>query len=321
MSTSENIDTNDLRPAREFVRHNQTRLDRTLGLADEVRNRGQAHLNELRQLIESVDIGAEDIATLNQHIETLTPWFDEHLEGKQKSVFREYAESIGLAVLFALTLRAFVIEAFKIPSKSMVPTLLVGDHLFVNKFVYGLRVPFTQSYMVEFGDVERGEVVVFKFPSKEAREYLLKQPASHRQCIEMSTLDEDRDFIKRVIGVAGDKVELRDNQILINDKPVESLGLRKVATGNFLYPHQIVETKRLNGHTYTVQYSGADENFGPITVKPGHIFTMGDNRDNSSDGRCWGQVPLQNVKGRALFIWWSIGEESYRWNRIGQMIH
>jgi len=321
VSTSEKSESSDLRPAREFVRQNQTRLDRTMGLADDVRNQAQSHLNALRQLIDSVDIGEQEIAALNQKIESLTPWFDEHFDGKQKSVLREYAESIGLAILFALTLRAFVIQAFKIPSKSMVPTLMVGDHLFVNKFIYGLRIPFTQSYLAEFNEVERGEVVVFKFPGKEAREHLMKQPASHRQCIEMSSLDVDKDFIKRVIGVAGDTVELRDNQIIINKKPVESLGLRKVATGNFLYPHQIVETKRLNGHTYTVQYSGADENFGPITVKPGHIFTMGDNRDNSSDGRCWGQVPLKNIKGRAMFIWMSLGEDGSRWSRIGHWIH
>lgn len=321
MSTPKKTESSELRSAREFVRQNQTRLDRTMGLADDVRNQGQAHLNEVRQLIEAVDVGESEMAVLHQKVDSLRPWFDEHLEGKQKSVFREFAESIGLAILFALTLRAFVVEAFKIPSKSMVPTLLVGDHLFVNKFIYGIRIPFTKTFLTEFEDVERGEVIVFKFPSEEARTYLLKQPASHRQCIEMSTLDEDRDFIKRVIGVAGDTVELRDNQIILNGEPVKSLGLRKVATGNFLYPHQIKETKRLNGHLYTVQYSGADENFGPITVKPGHVFAMGDNRDNSSDGRCWGQVPMHNIKGRAMFIWLSVAPEGNRWNRIGHVIH
>jgi signal peptidase I len=321
VSASQTQNSSELRPAREFVRQTQTRLDRAMGLADDVRHQGQTRLNEVRQLIEAVDVGEAQMDELNRKLDELGPWIDKQLEGKEKSVFREYAESIGLAILFALTLRAFVVEAFKIPTGSMIPTLLIGDHLFVNKFIYGLRIPFTQTYITRFEEVERGEVIVFKFPSEEARDYLMKQPASKRQCIEMSTLDEDKDFIKRVIGVAGDTVELRDNQIIINGEPVQSLGMRKVSTGNFLYPHRIMETKRLNGHVYTVQYSGADEDFGPITVKPGHVFTMGDNRDNSSDGRCWGQVPLENVKGRAMFVWLSIGPESYRWDRIGHVIH
>lgn len=321
MSASEKQDQLTLDNARDFVRQTQARFDRVKKLSDEVRNQGQIKLNELRQLIEAVDVGEAEAEQLTQKVDAAGRWFDEQLEGKEKSVFREYAESIGLAILCALLLRAFVVEAFKIPTGSMIPTLMVGDHLFVNKFIYGFRMPFTNSYLTRFKEVESGEIVVFKFPNKEAREYLMKQPASRRQCIDMNTLDEERDFIKRVVGVAGDTVELRDNQILINDEPVESLGLEKVSTGQYLYPHQIMETKRLNGHTYTVQYSGADENFGPITVKPGHIFTLGDNRDNSSDGRCWGQVPLENVKGRAIFVWWSIGPDGYRWDRIGHMIH
>lgn len=321
MSASQNQETIQIKRARDFVGRSQKRLERAMKLADDVRHQAQARLNEVRQLADAVSVGEAEVDALTQAVDKLEPWLEEQLAGKEKSVFREYAESIGLAILFALTLRAFVVEAFKIPTGSMIPSLLIGDHLFVNKFIYGLRVPFSNAFIKRFKDVERGEIIVFKFPSKEAREYLMAQPASKRQCIDMSTLDEDRDFIKRVIGVAGDTVELRDNQIIINGKPVESLGMEKVSTGSFLYPHQILETKRLNGHVYTVQYSGADENFGPITVQPGHVFTMGDNRDNSSDGRCWGQVPLENVKGRAMFVWWSIGEEGYRWHRIGHVIH
>ncbi len=306
----------DLSAQRTWVKHAQSRLDRAHGLSEDERHRIQTRLNELRQLIEEGDAEAARKA-----VDELSPWLETQLEGKEKSVFREYAESIGLAILFALALRGFVIEAFKIPTGSMIPTLLVGDHLFVNKFIYGVRIPWTETYLTHFEKPHRGEVIVFKFPRHEAKQYLAKQPASRRECIDTSSLQEDKDFIKRIIGVAGDTVELRDNRLIINGKPVPQKFVKKESTGNFLYPHRISEVETLNGHKYTIQYSGADENFGPITVKPGHVFVMGDNRDNSSDGRCWGQVPVDNIKGRAMIIWWSIGPNSYRWDRIGHVIH
>jgi signal peptidase I len=305
-----------LADAREYVRRSQARLDRAHGLSDDVLRQLQNRLNEVRHLIED---GEADQAT--QKVSELAPWLDEQLEGKEKSVVREYAESIGLAVVFALVLRGFVIEAFKIPTGSMIPTLVVGDHLFVNKFIYGIRVPFTETYLTRFEEPEKGEVVVFEFPRAEARAYLAKQPASRRECIDTGSLHEEKDFIKRIIGVEGDTVELRDNQLIINGDPLERTFVSKESTGNFLYPHQISEMEELNGHKYTVQYSGADENFGPVTIEEDHIFAMGDNRDNSSDGRCWGQVPVENIKGRAMIIWWSIGPESYRWERMGKVIH
>ena len=316
MGAANKSEASQLDEARRFVRHAQHRLDRARGLSDDVRRRIQERLNEVRQCVE--DDQADEASA---EIEELAPWLDEQLEGKEKSLFREYAESIGLAILFALVLRGFVIEAFKIPTGSMIPTLLVGDHLFVNKFIYGVRIPFTETYVTRFEQPERGEVVVFKFPRNEAREYLAKQPASRRECIDTSSLQDEKDFIKRIVAVGGDTVELRDNQLIINGEPVPRTFLRKETTGNFLYPHRIYEVEKLNGHKYTIQYSGADENFGPIKVQQGHVFAMGDNRDNSSDGRCWGQVPVQNIKGRAMIIWWSIGPESIRWDRIGKVIH
>jgi signal peptidase I len=281
-----------------------------------VRRQIQEHLNDVRHLIED-----EDAKAARARIDEVRDFIEENLAGKQKSTFREYAESIGLAVLFALFLRAFVIEAFKIPTGSMIPTLLVGDHLFVNKFTYGIRIPFTEEYVVRFNKPKRGEVVVFKFPTDEAQSYLAKQPASKRGCIGHTTLTEGKDFIKRIVGVEGDTVALQKNRLVVNGRKVPRTFLKKEATGIGLYPKQISEVEELGGHRYTIQYRDRDPNFGPIKVKPNHVFVMGDNRDDSSDGRCWGQVPVENLKGRAMIIWWSSEGGNWRLNRIGQVIH
>ncbi|WP_222615332.1 signal peptidase I [Persicimonas caeni] len=316
MANTNTTESRDLEGARQFVRHAQGRLDRAHGLSDDVQRQLQNRLNEVRHLIEDGEAEAA-----HAKIDELSPWLDKQLEGKEKTVLREYAESIGLAILFALILRGFVLEAFKIPTGSMIPTLLVGDHLFVNKFIYGIRVPFTETYLTRFEQPDRGEVIVFKFPGAEARQYLAKQPASRRECIDTASLVEEKDFIKRIVGIEGDTVELRDNQLIINGEPVERTFVSKESTGNYLFPHQVSEVEELNGHEYTIQYSGKHENFGPIKVKKDHVFVMGDNRDNSSDGRCWGQVPVENIKGRAMIIWLSLGPDSIRWDRLGQVIH
>ncbi|MFB6351525.1 MAG: signal peptidase I, partial [Bradymonadaceae bacterium] len=231
---------------------------------------------------------------------------------------REYAESIGLAVMFALLLRGFVIEPFKIPTKSMVPTLLVGDHLFVNKFTYGIRVPFTETYLVRFGEPEKGEVVVFTFPSDEAQKYMAKQPPARRECISQSSLYEEKDFIKRIVGTEGDTIAVRDNQLYVDGEKVDRTFVKKEPTGEFLRPHEVHERESLNGHTYSIKYTGNDRKFGPVEIKDDHVFVMGDNRNNSSDSRCWGQVPVEHIKGRAMFIWWSISDAPDKawWNRI-----
>jgi signal peptidase I len=304
-----------LREAESFVERLQERLDRDSRIPDDVRVRLQTLSNELRQAISE-----EDAEVARSKLADARALASEHLEAP-KSALREYAESIGLAILFALFLRGFVIEAFKIPTGSMIPTLLIGDHLFVNKFIYGIRVPFTQTYVVRFSEPERGEVVVFSFPNEEARAHIAEQPVSQRDCIDHSALDEEKDFIKRIVGVAGDTIELKDNHLFVNGSPVERTFLRRKVTGNYMYPHQIREREKLDGHAYTIQYAGGDLNFGPVRVEEGHVFVMGDNRDNSSDSRCWGQVPVENIKGRAMIIWWSIGPESMRWERVGRAIH
>jgi signal peptidase I len=304
-----------LTQAQELLAQLGPRAERGTGLSDEVRQGLQSRLNELRHAIQE-----NDAKRLRELTDSLRKTADE-IGPEPKSALREYAESIGMAVLFAFILRGFVVEAFKIPTGSMIPTLLIGDHLFVNKFIYGLRVPFTQRFMTRFNEPARGEVVVFTFPREEARDHISRQPISRRECIDRSSLEEEKDFIKRVIGLPGDKIELRNNQLMVNDQAVKRTFLRKETTGNYLYPHVIKEAEELGGFTYTIQYSGNDPNFGPIVVKEGHVFAMGDNRDNSSDSRCWGQVPIEHIKGRAMIIWWSIGPEALRWDRIGRLIH
>jgi len=295
----------------------QGRLGRVRGISDEVRSELQNKLNALRHAVEE-----EDVDELRSQRRDVERFVDEHIAPHEKSAWREYAEAIGIAVVLALFLRAFVIEAFKIPTGSMIPTLLVGDHLFVNKFIYGIRVPFTTDYLTHFEKPKRGDVIVFSFPREEAKKHLAMQPAQKRACIDRKSLEEGEDMIKRVVGVAGDTVALKDEQLIVNGKPVKTTFLKKEITGNYMYPYEIRKKETLpDGTTYTVRYQGVGKDFPPVKVKPGHVFVMGDNRDNSSDGRCWGQVPLENIKGKALIIWWSPSDHGVRWERFGHVIH
>jgi len=193
---------------------------------------------------------------------------------KRKSVLREYAEAIVIAVVLALFIRTFVVQAFKIPSGSMKPTLLVGDHILVNKFIYGIKIPFTDKTIIELGKPKRGDVVVFKYP-----------------------LDRKKDYIKRVIGLPGDKVELVNKQLFINGRLIDD-------------PHA------------SYSFYGNLRNFGPVAVPAQHLFVMGDNRDESSDSRVWGFVPYAYLKGKAFFIYWSWDREDFgvRWSRLGDLV-
>lgn len=193
---------------------------------------------------------------------------------KRKSVLREYAEAIVIAVVLALFIRTFVVQAFKIPSGSMKPTLLVGDHILVSKFIYGIKIPFTDKTIIKLGTPKRGDVVVFKYP-----------------------LDTKKDYIKRVIGLPGDRVELVNKQLFINGRVTDD-------------PHA----------SYSVY--GNLRNFGPVTVPANHLFVMGDNRDESSDSRVWGFVPLPYLKGKAFLIYWSWDRTDFgvRWSRLGDLV-
>ena len=233
-----------------------------------------------------------------------------------KSTLREYAEAIGIALAVALLLRFFVIEAFTIPSGSMVETLAIGDFIFVNKMAYrtevpytalGIRVPGGGTTIKEWRKPERGDIVVFRFPT-----------------------DQRIDYIKRIIGVPGDAIELRRNQLLVNGKQYERTYEKKVTyLDQRCQPEsgaQFLEDSGDDQYSVLVREgSGLFENFGPIRVKEGHLFMMGDNRDNSSDSRAWGQVPIDYVKGRALFVWLSLDrceglKNRVRWARLGSKV-
>jgi len=207
---------------------------------------------------------------------------DETTHPKRKSTLREYTEAILIALALALFIRTFVIQAFKIPSGSMLNTLQIGDHILVNKFIYGIKNPLNGNTWIPVKKPERGDVVVFKYP-----------------------LNPDQDYIKRVIGVGGDKVEIKDKKVYINGE------LQKE-------PYTIF----LDNRTFPPGVQPRDT-FGPVTVPENSLFVMGDNRDNSYDSRFWKFVNLKAVKGEAFIIYWSWDKQNFsvRWNRIGHLIH
>jgi signal peptidase I len=194
----------------------------------------------------------------------------------KKSVLREYFESIVIAVVLALFVRTWVVQAFKIPTGSMEYNLLIGDHLLVNKFIFAPTPLSIGKAILPVREIRRGDIVVFKFPD---------QP--------------DRDLIKRVIGLPGESVELRNKKVYINGAAIDEPYV------HFLTPP--------SSDLQEVTSSDVRENYGPVTVPADQYFVMGDNRDNSEDSRYWGFLPRNNVKGKALIIYWSYesGREDY----------
>lgn len=193
----------------------------------------------------------------------------------------EYVKSIGIAILIALFIRAYIVQAFKIPSGSMIPTLLIGDHLLVNKFIYGVNPPLSDKKILVFETPERGDIIVFKYPE-----------------------DPSRDFIKRVIGVEGDIVEIKNKKVFVNGVELKEPYARH--TDSYIHPREL----------------DPRDNFGPIKVPPHKLFVMGDNRDQSYDSRFWGFVDLKDVKGKAFIIYWSWDNDNHkpRLQRIGKLI-
>jgi signal peptidase I len=196
----------------------------------------------------------------------------------KKSTIREYFESIVIAVILALFIRTFVVQAFKIPTGSMEENLLIGDHLLVNKFVFGPTETALERTLLPVGTIKRGDILVFKYP-----------------------VEPDRDFIKRVIGLPGETVELREKKVYINGKPLDEPYV------HFLQP------PGAESELHEVTSFDVRERYGPVTVPANQYFMMGDNRDNSQDSRYWGFMPRENVKGKALLIYWSYeaGREDY----------
>jgi len=199
-----------------------------------------------------------------------------------KRILWEYTEAIVTALILALIIRAFVVQAFKIPSGSMKSTLLIGDHILVNKFIYGVKLPFKKEKVLILHEPERGDIIVFKYPE-----------------------DPKRDFIKRVVGVEGDTVVEKDKVLFVNGEAVNEPYVMHVEN--------------------SIKPAGFEprDNFGPIVVPEGKYFVMGDNRDQSYDSRYWGFVDLNEIKGKALVIYWSWdGERKFpRFGRIGDLVH
>ena len=205
----------------------------------------------------------------------------------KKSTAREYFESVIIAVILALFIRTFVVQAFKIPTGSMEENLLIGDHLLVNKFVFGPTETAVERTLLPVGEIKRRDVIVFKYPE-----------------------EPDRDFIKRVIGLPGETVEVRDKKVYINGQGLDEP-----------YVH-FIQPPSGASEFHEVTPFDVRERYGPVTVPANHYFVMGDNRDNSQDSRYWGFLPRENVKGKALVIYWSYeaGREDYQEEGAGATI-
>ncbi len=202
-------------------------------------------------------------------------------EYPKKSVWRENIEAILVAIVIALFIRTFVVQAFKIPSGSMKQTLQIGDHILVNKFIYGIKIPYLRKTVIPIKAPKRGDIVVFKYP-----------------------VDPNKDFIKRVIGIPGDQIEIRDKQLYVNGEQVNHDF--SVYTDPRILPANLKPR----------------DNLGPITVPEQSLFVMGDNRDESFDSRFWGFVDYKALNGKAFIIYWSWDKENFgvRWNRLGNLL-
>ena len=216
---------------------------------------------------------------------------------RQKSTLREYAEALGVALLLALVIRTFVVQAFKIPSGSMKETLQIGDHILVNKFLFGARleIPFSQQSLGRLPGIRKprpGDVIVFIPPQ-----------------------DRSLDYIKRVVAVEGQTIEVHGHRVFIDGQPSDPGHIHLHGPPPPDDPRFRVPCGSLAGGTSAA-------NCGPFTVPPGHVFVMGDNREQSFDSRFWGPVPISDVKGKAVVIYWSWdgGDRWVRWERLGHLV-
>ena len=209
-------------------------------------------------------------------------------EAAKKSQLRDWTEALIVAAILALIIRTFVVQAFKIPSGSMEDTLLIGDHLLVSKFIYGIKMPFTGTTLIPIKSPERGDVIVFKYPR-----------------------DPSVDYIKRVVGLPGETLNIKNKQVYINGTAISD-------------PHAHFSSRN-------ILPGSPRDNLSPITIPEGKVFVMGDNRDNSHDSRFWGFVDQKDILGKAFIIYWSWDIEtpmlsldrltSVRWGRLADIIH
>jgi signal peptidase I len=207
------------------------------------------------------------------------------IERPREPVVIEYSRSLFPVLLIVLLFRSFLFEPFKIPSGSMIPTLLIGDFIVVNKFTYGLRLPVVNTKIVPIGDPERGDVVVFRFP-----------------------VDPKVNFIKRLVGLPGDTISYRDKQLFVNGELVSTIEKGRYASSDVKCTTPRSDAIRLTETLGSVSHDiliheGSGSRDGQWLVPEGHYFVMGDNRDRSNDGREWGFVPQENLMGRAIGIW------------------
>jgi signal peptidase I len=365
MRSAQSLDRSVRREARALSKQARRLLSST----------GHARNDELVGVAKKMDaaLASGDLAAVRRHLPPLDGLVDELSEPVGKSVLREYTESIAVAIVIALLLRSFVIEAFKIPSSSMYPTLEIGDHIFVSKFLYGVRVPFSSIKLFQIRPPKRGEVAVFVWPC-----------------------NNERDYIKRIVATEGDTVEVRCNVLYVNGKAVPStlvnpadsfsengsiqdVSRYREQLGEFTYetfhtvgrpieeqqrakedaklsfgdssdfpdlrdrpahpptcndqsprdvdPNRPAQAEGKVVRTAQLEVVGACAQQLHYVVPPGHLFGMGDDRWNSNDSRKWGSVPVENLKGKAMFIWlsyshWSLFDwRGVRWGRIGNFVH
>jgi len=393
MASDDTRDSWNKRQAKELLREGRTLLKR--GEKKLAAEHAESVRTALGALDEAIREGLER-GELSIRANDASDLVDKHLAFARKGRIREYTESIGIAVFVALLLRSFLIEAFQIPTGSMEPTLLVGDHLFVSKYAYGIRVPMTTNYLTRWATPERGDIIVFEFPIEEVQTQVdigvitrrleqyhdrnggypgdldeLVDPATGRgltadertdswgaafayapaedgftlvspgedgepgtpddltaensafyggvdRCLDQDSLHIAKDYIKRVIGLPGDRVRVVGDDVYVNDERFEYTDDEVIGRDG---PFVVSDRRETNDNEreYTVRSHGGSPDFGEIVVRDHHVFVMGDNRDRSSDGRCWGQVPIDHIKGRAMFIFFSRDRRTtgrIRWERF-----
>ncbi len=293
-----------IRSSRKLVRMTKTlmRSKRTM-LAPREAEQAQVRIDACEDAIRLNSL--HEIRTSRK---ALAIFFEDNLSSYRKSLLRQNVEALIVAVVLALMIRSFIVQPFKIPSGSMIPTLLIGDHILINKFTYGTRIPLTDYKFSPFSEIRPGDIVVFKKP----------QPSG-----------EQVFYVKRTIGVAGDEIDIRGRDIFINGKVVPQTYSGDYEYGGSGYSYSADRySQSLSDNEFSVLYEKQRESTAkgnrdfPLVVPQDSIFVMGDNRDNSLDSRFWGFVPVKKVYGKVFIVHWSWNFsapdllDKVRWKRI-----